>query len=50
MKVSVVSRSGREVIKGGIELGDSVSFLLSFLSWISFLVGLGSEYLSALGS
>lgn len=25
MKVTVVSRSGREVIKGGIELEDSVS-------------------------
>jgi hypothetical protein len=25
MKVSVVSRSGREVVKGGIELSDEVS-------------------------
>lgn len=28
MKVTVVSRSGREVIKGGIELHDEVPFLL----------------------
>lgn len=25
MKVSVVSRSGREIVKGGIQLSDSVS-------------------------
>ena len=29
MKVSVISRSGREVIKGGVELNDSVSFFLN---------------------
>lgn len=34
MKVTVVSRSGREVIKGGIELHDEVSFLLLHCSFL----------------
>lgn len=43
MKVTVVSRSGREVVKGGIELSDSVclfffplNFLLVF--FVNFIV------------
>ena len=36
MKVSVVSRSGKDVVKGGLELSDSVSSSLS-LSLFSFV-------------
>lgn len=35
MKVTVVSRSGREVVKGGLELSDSVCFSLPWTFFFS---------------
>lgn len=37
MKVNVVSRSGREVVKAGIEISDSVRFFYSFPPDLLFL-------------
>lgn len=44
MKVSVVTRSGRELVKGGLELNDSVRFIafllsgfFSFMPWFEVL-------------
>lgn len=34
MKVSVVSRSGKDVVKGGLELSDSVRSSLSLFSFV----------------
>ena len=41
MKVTVVSRSGREVVKGGIDLKDSVRCAPARPPRIDFLRGLG---------
>lgn len=39
MKVVVATRSGRELIKGGLQLGESVCgfvFFFLFLKWVGF--------------
>lgn len=44
MKVTVVSRSGREIVKGGLEINDSVStlsFSLDFVITFVCLVAMG---------